>query len=429
MKKLNAFLTVAWAVFSLCLAAAAVVSCSDDDDPVDLTLTTLTAGSSDLNAATSPTDVPVDAAIIATFSDDIDAATATDANIVLSREYDGSAVPTAIAVSGNTVTITPNEDLFAGDQYKITFNSGLQSTAGRPMSVLERSFATPGIGIGTAPQSSSQVLYLQFNGTVEDVTANASTVSEQLAYTEDRFGNPNSAGDFRGATAAGNGDIVELSGDDLVNASSTFSIWFKIDVADYDDPNGSRIMFGLGSLHGYFFEVGSGGVDWMKFPTNHKVDPAGTPDHNYGTAWTDFINGGSPVGGQLIYNYSGQISSLVNDDEWHHMALTYDATTSLKTFFIDGVKIMQADIDANTTEWILKELALADMDDTGAALTGVDATLALGFGAGKANTNPDWMKYSTATNTYKGAMDDFRIFDTALTESEVQALFNAEKPQ
>lgn len=187
-------------------------------------------------------------------------------------------------------------------------------------------------------------------------------------------------------------------------------------------------MFGLGSYNGYFFEVGSGGVDWMKIPTNHKVAAAGTPDHNFGTAWTDFINGGSAVGGQLLFNYSGQISSLVNNNGWHQMVLTYDAVSSLKTFFIDGVKIMQADVDKDQTEWILKELALADKDDTNTALTGIDPKLALGFGASKTNTNPDWMRYSVATNTYKGAMDDFRIFDKALTESEVLALFNSEKP-
>ncbi len=428
MKKVKLFLNVLLTMAFLSLVTAVIVSCSDDDDPVDLTLATLTAGTYDLNGATSPTDVPVDAEITATFSDNIDAATATDANIVLSREFDGSEVQKTIAVSGNTVTIIPSADLFAGDQYNIAFNIGLQSTAGKPMSAVTRTFATPGIGIGTAPKSSSQVLYLQFNGTIEDATANTTTVSEQVGYTDDRFGNANSAANFRGATAAGNGDIVELSGDELINANTTFSVWFKIDAADYDDPNGSRTMFGLAALHGYFFEVGSGGVDWMKFPTNHKVAEAGTPDHNFGTAWTDFINGGSPVAGQLLYNYSGAISSLVADGEWHHMALTYDATTSLKTFFIDGVKIMQADIDSNTTEWLLKEMALADKDDSNTALTGIDAKLALGFGASKANTNPDWMNYSTATNTYKGAMDDFRMFDTALTESEVQALFNAEKP-
>lgn len=410
----------------LFVANTALVSCDDDDDPVALTLTTLTAGTSDLNGATSPSDVPVDAEIVATFSDNIDQATATDANIVLLRQYDNSEVPKTIAVTGNTITITPASDFFAGDQYTIAFNNGLTSSSGQSLSAVQRSFATPGIGIGTAPQAGSQVLYLQFNGTVEDVTSKATTVSEQIAYTEDRFGNDNGAANFRGATAAGNGDIIEISGDELVNASTTFSVWFKIDVGDYEN---SRVMFGLGSLHGYFFEVGSGGVDWMKFPTNHVVAEEGTPDHNYGTAWTDFINGGSPVGGQLLFNYSGDVSALVNDGEWHQMTLTFDASSSLKTFFIDGVKIMQADIDLDQTEWILKDLALADVDDTGTALVGVDPTLALGFGASKTNTNPDWMNYANATNTYKGAMDDFRIFNVALTESEVQALYNAERPQ
>ena len=58
-------------------------SCKKDNTPVSLSLSTLVAGSIDLNGATSPTNVPVNAAITATFNTDVDALTATASNIKL----------------------------------------------------------------------------------------------------------------------------------------------------------------------------------------------------------------------------------------------------------------------------------------------------------------------------------------------------------
>jgi len=57
-------------------------------------------------------------------------------------------------------------------------------------------FKTEGIGLGTAPQSASQVLYLQLNSDVVDLTGNATASFKQVSYTTDRFGKANGAANF-----------------------------------------------------------------------------------------------------------------------------------------------------------------------------------------------------------------------------------------
>jgi hypothetical protein len=386
-------------------------SCKDDDPPADLTIESLTATSIDLNGATSATTVAVNSPIIATFSTNVDAATATDANILFTRTFNGAAVAKTITVVDNIVTITPSANLFEGDQYKLTLGAGLTSTGGKTFTSIERTFGTIGIGIGTAPQSSSQVLYLQFSNGIIDVTGNATKASEQVAYTADRFGHANSAANFRGATANGNGDLVELSGTKFISASMTLSVWFYINQTNYIAP-GNKPMLGLAGNNGYFIEIGDGpeNPNWIKPATNHKVSPDPV-NHVYATAWSDFSS--TTAGGQV---------SALTKTGWHQLAFTYDASTYTKSIYFDGVKVKEFNLlDAANNEWNLKDMILN-------SLTGVDGKLALGFFASKANTNPDWAIYANSQSTFKGYMDDLRIFTKALSASEMTTLYNAEKP-
>lgn len=64
--------------FSLMLS-----SCKKDPEP--LALESIMAGTIDLNGATSPSNVPVNPTIVATFNVDVDPATATASNITMVR--------------------------------------------------------------------------------------------------------------------------------------------------------------------------------------------------------------------------------------------------------------------------------------------------------------------------------------------------------
>jgi len=400
------------------IAITTLMSCDKDDPNALLTLTSLTSGDKDLYGATSATGVTVGSPIVATFSTEIDETTVLSSVSILRGT---TVVAYTYTLAGKVLTITPTGGLITGTGYSMSIAATLKSTQGEAITAVSVTFTTEGVGIDTPPQKASQVLYLQFNGEIVDIVGTHTNPYTKVSYTTDRFGTANGAANFAGAATAGTGDIVEIAGANLINPSTTISVWFKIASADYTD---GKTMFGLAAERGYFMELG-GGLGWCKFATSHKL----TPDpnsHYFGTAWTD-PNGDGNVGGQTLYDYLGSLSDILGN-KWTQLVMTVDGTTAIKTIFLDGVKIMQVDLDLDATEWYLKELALADKADaTGDAITGIDPVLSLGFMCSKANTATGWANYATATNTFKGAMDDFRIFNKALTENEVLTLFNSEK--
>ena len=398
------------------------IGCKKSDSVPDLTLDSLKTGTIDLYGATSATGVPVGGDIVATCNTNVTAATATSSNISLKR---GTVdVDITVTVSGKKITIHPASALLTGTKYTLVLKN-LSSDSNKTLSDVTSIFTTTGVGLDTPPQAASQVMYLQLNGNINDVTGNATKAFEQITYTTDRFGTANAAASFNGGTAAGNGDIVELSGSTFINASTTLSVWFKVANTDYAGL-GSRIMFGMASERGMFLELG-GDLAWMKFATDHKISPD-PKSHYFGTAWDD-PNGGGRTGTPMIgTEYKGKIADLIKD-KWSQLVMTFDALTSTKTIFINGVNIYKKSL-VNAPEWTLKDMAIADKaDGTGAAVTGIDPKFTLGFFCSRANTATGWTTYSTATNTFKGSLDDFRIYNKALTDSEVTSLYNSEKAQ
>jgi hypothetical protein len=413
---------------ALMLSALVFTACDDEpDEAPDLTIEALTATGTDittgeeitvdLNAATSASDVPPDAVFEITFDREVDAATATASNISVS---DGdSEVAVSVSASGKVVTATPNEELVQGTDYTVTVSSAVAAADGGTVTNGSRTFKTAGRSEVVPPQVESQVGYWSFDGTADATDGELNTVFEQISYTADRFGYQNSAALFNGATTPGNGDIVEIESDpSLITPSRTIAVWFKVDAQDYP---GSKFMMGMAVERGFFFELG-GELNWMKLATNHLLDP--DPNgHNYGVNWSD-PNGDGQVGGQVLFDYEGSISELVADGDWHQLALTFDASSAIKTIYVDGSKIMELDIDSETDEWFLKDMAINDVgvEDV------IDTNLTFGFAGSRANGATGWADYSNAENTYKGLMDDIRIFSVALTGAEIQTLYNAEKP-
>ena len=118
-------------VFSSLMIAAAliigVVSCNKDDEKVTFALSSLKAGSIDMNAATPPTNVPAEPTIVATFNVDVKASTANTTNITMTRDYDAAAVALTITVSGMSITIVPDASLGNGAKFELKM-VGIQST-------------------------------------------------------------------------------------------------------------------------------------------------------------------------------------------------------------------------------------------------------------------------------------------------------------
>ncbi|MCF8304601.1 MAG: Ig-like domain-containing protein, partial [Bacteroidales bacterium] len=98
------------------------IGCSDDDEPAEMTIETITGTGTDLesgdqvtkdlNAASAATDVPLDVVIEITFSKEVDAATVTSSTVTLSSS--SGDVGLGLDVSGTTITVTPDGELERG---------------------------------------------------------------------------------------------------------------------------------------------------------------------------------------------------------------------------------------------------------------------------------------------------------------------------
>src|SRR5690606_35753297 len=154
------------------------------------------------------------------------------------------------------------------------------------------------------------------------------------------------------------GDIVEFSGD-FVHENMTLSTWFKINPTDF--AGGSKPMFGVAVERGYFLEV-AGDLAWLKFATSHQVSPD-PANHYFGTAWTD-PNGDGQTSDAVPVDYLGSISDLIGAPEWAHILMSYDAANSIKSIYVNGVLVMQVDLDVDPlSEFQLGPLAIANLAD------------------------------------------------------------------
>lgn len=109
---------------------------------------------------------------------------------------------------------------------------------------------------------------------------------------------------------------------------------------------------------------------------------------------------------------TGAISGIYNGN-WHHLAFVYDATTSVMTLYVDGVK-------GTTSAW----------SGHGAISLEPSKITSLKIGAGPQefskddikNGASDWLK-----NSWTGSLDNFRLYNTPLSPAEIQGLFTEKK--
>lgn len=109
------------------------------------------------------------------------------------------------------------------------------------------------------------------------------------------------------------------------------------------------------------------------------------------------------------------------DENWHHLAITYDETTSKVKFYKDGQEIVNGlpsgfgDLKKNNAPYGKMDFK----NVTGFAIGGWSQHIGLPAPGDDPNPNgEDWAK------TLSGAVDQFRLYGKALTASEVLALYN-----
>ena len=104
----------------------------------------------------------------------------------------------------------------------------------------------------------------------------------------------------------------------------------------------------------------------------------------------------------------GTFNKPLFDGSWHHIVYSYDNTTSKMTYYFDGNVV--SGLTATQTD-VSKTIDFSAV--TNLILGGWNRH------AKQAGPTDDWVK------SYTGLMDQFRMYNKALSAAEVQALFNS----
>lgn len=396
-------------------------SCKKDENPT-FVLSSLNAGSINLNGATPPTDVPQNPTITAVFSVDVNASTANNTTITLIRDYDAANIPLTVTTSGSTVTIVPNEDLGNGSLYSLTFTSGIMATDGQGLSPQQRAFTTVGTFV-----PSGVFAYWNFNGNANDVTGTYNPSSDgivDIAYQPSFTTAADQAAYFNGTTS-----IIEIpNAEPLLNTGDfTLSFWVKSDSANH--PQGYFVM-GMGAFYGFQFEM-EGSFGSCKLAARYNLSDTATASEDLWFNGSGQYNGNGGWQGWTFckdLTTTGGVKSLIGD-QWANIVCIYQASTKLGTMYINGQKMKQQDFnlwpDGDPKRGVVGL-------KWGGTPPEVYPTLAFGFIQSRQGTlwaTEPWGGYTFPTaNHFKGWLDEVRIFHKAITEQEIQLMYNSAKP-
>ena len=206
------------------------------------------------------------------------------------------------------------------------------------------------------------VAYYPFNGNANDESANSNNGTVNGAtLTTDRDGNANSAYSFDGVD-----DKIDIPHHDSLNLDANFSISVWINASAWGTLGYARVLAKQGT-------AGDGAGYSLKL--NNNVDSA-----------IKSANISIQDNSGVYYTVRGQ-DNCIDLNNYHHLVATYDGSTM--TLYSDTVKVAE--------EIPNQEVGL--------------------------NTHPLTIGYYP-TRPYSGVIDDIRIYNRALTASEITALYN-----
>ena len=183
------------------------------------------------NPAAGSLDNPVSTDVAATFDEAIQAATATTDNFIVQSEFSGrlGAADAVVSVAGNTVTLNPNADFFAGDTIQVTATAGLQGATANTPRVWQ--FRTASSGSGVFADSGQNVGELASGfvtfGDVDgdgDVDALESGGGHQLSLN-DGTGVFTDSG--QRINAGGDREFGDVDGDGDLDVVGTTTVWLN----------------------------------------------------------------------------------------------------------------------------------------------------------------------------------------------------------
>jgi len=412
-------------VFMMIAGVVLIDSCKKSN-PAPLSVGTIMVGSIDLNAAVAPTNVPVNPTITATFTTEVNAATATSDNITLTEDYDVLVIPSTIAVSGKVVTITPNANLANGALYKLAITAGLKATNGESLTAVNRSFTTVGSFL-----PAGVVAYWNFDGNANDQTgvynASASGIIG-ITYVTGRNATSGQAAKFNGTTS-----LIEIPNGDALELSSDFSISFWVN----EDSTLKRDQFvmGLAGWNGFQFEINNNGNNKLgecKLAAQYSLTGGTSASQDLwfnGAATGTTKDNGGWQGWTFCKDLTSNSGTGVNGllaKTWAHVVCTYDHASKIGTMYINGVEMKAQDFNLYGTGHPL-------YNATGLKYAGLAANNNFVFGFIQDKVSPtitdSWADYnSTSNGHFQGLLDDVAVYHSVLTPALITLMYNSGKP-
>jgi hypothetical protein len=192
---------------------------------------------------------------------------------------------------------------------------------------------------------------------------------------------------FQGADGAA---IKYLNANDIKNATSlTIAFWVKRAV-----NNKTEFYFGLAAdAKDYWAESN------LFMLVEHGTATAATLKVYMDDKWFEFPDG-------------SQFPRPLLDGNWHHLAIVYSEATSKMSYYFDG-GLVPAPASATTNSG---QVGPIKFKSAGSLVIG-------GWNkhAGLGGPKDDWI------SSFPGGLDQFRLYNKALTASDIQALYNSKQ--
>jgi hypothetical protein len=237
--------------------------------------------------------------------------------------------------------------------------------------------------------------YTAFDGTTDNVLMNA-VDSIRATFPSD---NPLTATDGisgKGVQGANKKFLKYIKPNDwaLLSESFSISVWYKKDgqTKNNTGTNGPEYLASFKSDNGHW--SGSNMLFFLEGDNAKGAVKVMIADANVADSWFTWEN-------------ANTIAGLL-DNNWHHLVITYSSESSTMTLYVDGVA------NPNTRTWA----------NHGKINISNDAITEFRIGSGPQDNfdTDDWL-----SSSFKGSIDQFRMYSTALSASEVQGLFTGKK--
>lgn len=167
----------------------------------------------------------------------------------------------------------------------------------------------------------------------------------------------------RAGTFDGTGDYIDINGiDTYLKSTASLSFWIKT------NRNGNNTAWLAPGILGVEERGGGADIFW------------------------GFIDSSGHIRIQKGNGNAASSSTLINDDSWHHVVLTWDSASGAVQAYVDGV---------------LEDSAISDSGDVTTAFSSIGR-----------------IDNSFSNINFTGQLDELLIFDSVVTASDVSAIYN-----